>query len=211
MRIIRRFTFESVLAVATVLAAPGADAQSAPARLPSDTAPKNQVEETIAAAPSWYTDGGLSDDDFILGAGTALSRDLQLAVDKALLAGRNQIANRLELRFSSLAKRFQEEVGSSDNPQLLDQMTSAYKSVVTATMAGTKARQQEVRNERGMYRVYVLVELPIGPAGTGFITKIKENEKLFTQLRATRAFAQLEKEGLAEDARKQPSVNPPAL
>jgi len=143
--------------------------------------------------PRWYSNPP-EDRDYLLGPATATSRDMQVAVNKAQTEGRNQIAQQLDVRFSGLAARFQEEVGIGDDSELLDQFTQVYKAVTSEVVTGTRAREQEIIPEGGIYRVYVLMEMPIGAANAALVSRIRASEHLYTRLRASEAFRELEAE-----------------
>lgn len=53
-----------------------------------------------------------NDPNFLYGAGTATSRDLQIALDNAKLSGRGEIVTTLEAKYQGLTKRFAEETGT---------------------------------------------------------------------------------------------------
>jgi hypothetical protein len=149
--------------------------------------------EVMRNVPHWYVNPP-SDPNHLLGPATATSRDLQLAVNKAQTEGRNQIARQLDLRFSSLGKRFQEEVGLGDDSQLLDQFTQVYKTVTDEVITGSRTREQEIRPEGGVYRVFVLMEMPIGAASQALLARIRAGEQMYTRFRASEAFRELEEE-----------------
>lgn len=151
------------------------------------------AKQTIAAAPKWYLKVP-QDSLYLLGAATATSRDMQTAIDKAQLAGRSQIAQSYESHFQGLAKRFQEEVGVADSSDMLQQFEQTYKAVADVALLGTRAREQEVKAEGPIYRVYVLMEMPIGPANAAIMRKLRQNQQMYTRLRASQAFQELEHE-----------------
>jgi hypothetical protein len=119
-------------------------------------------KQTIRDLPGWYLKPP-TDRDYLFGAATAVSRDVQVAINKAQADGRNALAQQLEVKYGALNKRFTEEVGR-EGSQLLDQYTQAYKAVVSQTLYGTRAKQQALRTEGDVYRATVLMELPVGEA-----------------------------------------------
>lgn len=149
--------------------------------------------DVVESAPSWYRDPP-ADADYLLGVSTATSRDMQLAVNKAQAEGRNQIAQQLDVRFGTLAKRFQEEVGIGDDSELLDEFTQVYKAVTSEVLTGSRMRDQQIQTEGDIYRVYALMEMPIGAANQALLAKIRTREHLYTRFRASQAFKELEDE-----------------
>src|SRR3990172_1979317 len=67
------------------------------------------TEAVIESAPKWFINPP-QEDDFIFGAGTATSRDMQLAKDKAAETARFEVAKAIETQYEAISKRFQEEV-----------------------------------------------------------------------------------------------------
>lgn len=143
--------------------------------------------------PDWYLSVP-EDPNYLFAPATSTSRDLQVAVNKAQADGRNQIAQQLEVKYSGLTKRFQEEVGMGEEAELLDQFTQTYKAVVSQVLNGSRASQQDIVEDEGVFRAYVLMEMPIGAANQALMQKMQANQNMYTRFRATQAFDELEKE-----------------
>jgi len=154
--------------------------------------------------PDWFTNVP-TDANTMYAATTAESRDLQLAINKAVTDGRNNLAQQMEVKFEGMSKRFQEETGLGADAQLLDQFTQAYKGIVSQTINGSRAAKQEIVNTpAGGYRAYVLVELPIGQASQALMQRMRANEQMYTRFRATQAFDELQKEVERYEASQRP-------
>lgn len=159
-------------------------------------APLKSTPETravVSSAPSWYTSPPTSN-DYLYGAVTTESRDMQLAVDKAQAAGRAQIAQQLEIKFGGLTKRFQEETGLGAQSELLDQFSQTYKLVVSQELIGIRAKEQKVIPGDGVFRAYMLMQLPLGEANKALMTKLAAQQALYTRFRATQAFKDMNEE-----------------
>jgi hypothetical protein len=178
------------LAGALAIAAFAAACHSAP-RTTEITPPANR--ETIRNLPGWYLRPP-TDNNFLFGAATAVSRDVQVAINKAQSEGRNAIAQELEVKYGSLNKRFAEEVGRGGEAQILDQYTQVYKAVVSQVLYGSRPRQQTLRTEGPVYRAVVLMELPIGEMSKKLMDQIRAQEQLYTRFRASEAFKELDAE-----------------
>ena len=173
------------LVLAVALSACGGS--SAPKTAPSP-------EELNAAAlgvPVWFVKPPV-DSNVIYAPVSAVSRDMQLAIDKAQSNGRFALAQQLETRFEGMSQRFQEETGSGADAQILEQFSVAYKGIVMQTVNGSRMTKQEIRNEGTQFRVYALMELPSGPAAVALQQKIRSNEQLLSRMRATQAYAELD-------------------
>ncbi|MBK6489756.1 MAG: LPP20 family lipoprotein [Gemmatimonadetes bacterium] len=149
-------------------------------------------KQTIRDLPGWYLKPP-TDRDYLFGAATAVSRDVQVAINKAQADGRNALAQQLEVKYGALNKRFTEEVGR-EGSQLLDQYTQAYKAVVSQTLYGSRARQQTLRTEGDVYRAVVLMELPIGEMSKRLLEQLRAQEQLYTRFRSSEVFKELDAE-----------------
>lgn len=148
----------------------------------------------VKKVPDWFTSVP-TDANTIYAVATAESRDLQLAINKAVADGRNNLAQQMEVKFSGMTKRFQEETGLGGDAELLDQFTQAYKGIVNTTINGSRPAKQEFEpTTSGGYRAFVLMELPIGQASQALMQRVKAQEQLYTRFRATQAFEELNKE-----------------
>ena len=151
------------------------------------------TQETLDNVPDWYLNVP-SKEDIVFTTGTATSRDLQLARDKARDVARLDMAKNIETKFDGLSKRFQEEVGTGTDAQYLDQFTQATKAVVSQVLSGTSIEKTEIKNEQGLFRAYVLLKMPVGAASQALLNKLKQQEQLYTRFRSTQVFEELEKD-----------------
>ncbi len=152
--------------------------------------------------PEWYTSVP-TDPNYLLAANTASSQDMQLALDKATTAARAEIGRQVELKVNAMQKKFDEETGIGQDAQLLQQFTSATKIVVSTSLSGSRVRHQKHLKDGTMWRAYVLAEYPIGAANEALLQAIKKNQEIFTRLRASQAFKELDAEvSKYEDAKK---------
>lgn len=157
-----------------------------------DLAPPS-AQETIKKAPDWYLQPP-AEDDHLIAAATATSRDLQIAVDKARSQAQADIAQQLGTRLMNLTSRFQEETGLSNQSTLLSQFSSATKAVTDETLAGVRTRRTSAREEGDVYRAYVLAELPLAQANKLLLGRLQNQQEMYTRFRATEAYADLDAE-----------------
>ncbi|MGE5314061.1 MAG: hypothetical protein ACM3Q4_05160 [Acidobacteriota bacterium] len=143
--------------------------------------------------PDWYLNKP-EDPNFLYEPATATSQDMQLAVDKAVQAGRTGIGRQVETKIQALQKRFQEETGVGEDAQLLDQMTQASKTVVSTSLTGSKEINKKIIKDGKMWRAYVLVQYPLGAAQEAFKAQLQKNEQAYTRFRATQTFKELDDE-----------------
>ena len=157
------------------------------------SAPQQAAQPTMQAGPEWYMNPP-SDPNFLYAAKSETSQDLQRAIDKAVLSGRQDIAQQVEVRITSLQKKFDEETGMGQDSQLLSQFTSAVKAVAQVALTGSKVKKQEYRQEGGIYRAFCLVEYPIGAAQQQMRDQIRNNEQMYTRFRATQSYKEMDDE-----------------
>lgn len=144
--------------------------------------------------PKWYTHPP-ADADHLYGEYTAASQDMQLSVDKASTGATNEIAKQIEIKVQGLQKKFEEEVGSGDSSQLLQQFTQATRTVVSQTLSGVRVREQKsIQGSNGVWRTYLLAEYSVADANKAILESVKAKEQLLTRVRSTKTFQELDDE-----------------
>jgi hypothetical protein len=165
--------------------------------------PQTMQTTTTGDIPSWYPNAP-QDPLYLRSANSAVSQDLQVAVDKASTGARAELGRMLETKVNTMQKRFEEETGAGQDAQLLQQFTQATKLVVSTTMNGSKMKDQKTVKDGTMWRAYVMMELPIGVANETLLQEIKKNKDLYTKFRASEAYKELDNEVQKyEDAKKE--------
>lgn len=147
----------------------------------------------LVPAPGWYYKPPEST-EYIYAPATEVSKDRQLAVNKASIQARAELAKELELHLSGLYKNFAEEAGLGEDAELLKFFNEATKIVVDKTLVGSHIEKKEVKEEGDVYRAWVLIRLPIDPVHLGIYDEIKNREIMYTKFRASKAFKELEEE-----------------
>lgn len=148
---------------------------------------------TLKAMPKWFAKPP-KDDKFLYAPATATSKDLQIALNKAEAEGRLQLGQQLEVKYSALTRRFAEETGEGAGAQLLQQYEQSYKAVVSQVLVGTKPKDTKFQIEDGVYRAWVLMELPVGAASERLLRQIQQQEQMYARFRASQAFKELNAE-----------------
>ena len=150
-------------------------------------------KETLKNMPDWYLEPGIRD-NHLFAVATATSKDVQTAVNKAKMGARADLATQMQTRMTNLTKDFQEETGEGDDSEYLQYFSSATKAVTDQVLSGSRLEKKHPVIEGDIWRAYVLMSLPIGPANQLLMDRIKANEKVYTQFRATKAFEELDQE-----------------
>jgi len=64
-----------------------------------------------------------------------------------------------------------------DASELLQQFTTATKIITNQTLSGSEIDKKEIQADKGIYRAYVLMKIPIGKANRKLLDKLLENEE----------------------------------
>lgn len=128
---------------------------------------------TLKTIPEWYLQ--VPEDGYgIYGAGTAVSEDLQFAIDKARLMANHKIGETYDAKLSALSKSYAAE-GRGNGAHITGESSSVVESFTkNADVSGTKVIKTEVLQEQGRVRAYVLTYLPLGE--TNMIKLVKQEE-----------------------------------
>ncbi len=143
--------------------------------------------------PEWFLTTP-TDPNYIFVSRTATSQDMQLAIDKATTDARAEIARTIEIKMEGLQKRFDEEVGVRENATLLSQYTQATKTVVSESISGSEVKEKTISKDGDIWRAYVLVQYPIGAANDALVKQLRKQEEIYTRIRSTETFNELETE-----------------
>jgi hypothetical protein len=154
-----------------------------------------RVVKTVEEIPDWYSNPKCQMEYVLCSTATATSLDLQMAVDKATLDAKAATADKLTSLASGKMKRFREEIGAQDDPQLNEQASRVTSNLfVDVDLSGYRTPKQEVQADGGRYRAYVLVEYPIGEANKLLMDAVRRNKELETRFRASDAYRELEED-----------------
>ena len=151
------------------------------------------VEEQVEQVPDWYTK--MPDNkDAIYSVGTALSPELQLSKDIAILSAKTILADRINGRLNSVTKSFMTKVGSSDlDASVINEISTATKNIVAdVDVAGYKVKEAKVVSNGMQYRVYVLLEYSDEEAQKILLNRLKKDKMLMSKIKANQAFKELD-------------------
>ena len=162
---------------------------------------KAQVEDQIDDMPNWYTDIP-KEDDAVYAVGTAVTPDLQLSVDIAVLSAKTTLADRVDSRIRSQLKTFKTKLGTNDfDAQVQNNFEQVTRNLIAdADVAGYSVKEQKIVQNGTQYRAYVLLEYKNAIANAVIKTRISQNEYLLEKLRETKAFKELDDNVAAQKA-----------
>ena len=150
----------------------------------------DQREANDVRPPTWWIDAP-ADDDYLYAAATAMSQDVQLAVDKATIQSREELGKQLELKLQAIESMFEEETGFAADSELKTAYKSAVNTKVEQTLVGSRVKDKHVVREGELWRAYVLTELPMASVNAAVVKGIDENDALRQKLSGTKAYKEI--------------------
>ena len=151
--------------------------------------------KTIGNMPEWFINPPKKE-GFRYNTSTATSQDMQMALDKARTSAATTLAGLVESEWNGLVKRAQEETGLGPDSDIIDQFSNTQEQIISKRLNDISISEQTVQDERTdkgrIYRAYVLVEFNEGAANDRLLAQIKANEKIYTAIRATELFDEME-------------------
>ncbi len=151
------------------------------------------VQEQVEQVPDWFTKMP-NNKEAIYSVGTALSPELQLSKDIAILSAKTILADRINGRLNSVTKSFMTKVGSSDlDASVINEISTATKNIVAdVDVAGYSVKESKIVSNGMQYRVYVLLEYSDEEAQKILLNRLKKDKMLMSKIKANEAFKELD-------------------
>ena len=134
----------------------------------------NKQGRILDKVPEWYIDASIDKgvvlnknaDTFIYSVGQGKSPDLQLAVEKAMMIAKAELADKLEGQMNKRTDLYITEIGQDSSQQVVSKIEETVVNLVRETMIqGYEQWNKAVyETEDGQYRVYVGLKMGIGDA-----------------------------------------------
>jgi len=149
--------------------------------------------------PGWYTK--IPDKKgYRYAVGTEKGDELQNAQDEAREIAVRALAQQMQTEMSGNMKRAQEEI---NDRAAVDNFRSKQTNTFSLKIGDYRVAKQEVKREKGLFRVYVLVEYDEGAAKKRLLDEIQANKELFQAMRSTQLYEEMEREVEAFRRRNQ--------
>ena len=126
---------------------------------------EGSVQQVLTEVPQWYLDHDVKKglitnrdaNDFIYGVGTAVSPDLQLAIEKAMLVAKADLADQMRGQMSKQAEMYITELGAEGNKQVATRVESTIVNLIKDTkVVGYEQFEKDVFITADQnYRTYV--------------------------------------------------------
>jgi len=138
---------------------------------------KQETDKVVTQVPAWYMNdfnakkmcettmfGKDKDRQCIFGVGTSVSPDLELAIEKATLIAKAEMADMIKGEMNKKAKIFTTELGKSNTKTVVSDVETTLVNIIKNTpVRGYETFAQEVTmTKTGYYRAWVGLRLPLG-------------------------------------------------
>ena len=127
--------------------------------------------------------------------GTAVSGDMQLSIDKASIAAKRSLADKLKSIISSKTQMFAKEAGMDENTKIYNELEQITSNTINETKIGSynefKSKTVLIGSK---YRTFFVLEYPIVEAYKILVPKIENNPILEGNVQTSQAYKDLEKE-----------------
>lgn len=129
------------------------------------------VKEQISELPDWFIKPPASDYAvYTVGSGRAGSLDM--ALTKATISAKRQLADRMAGELTEKIREFATEMGSVDNAITVEEMERVTANIINKIpVHGYQIAKKEVQAFRGSYQAYILLEY-----GDEEINKVLHNQ-----------------------------------
>jgi len=138
---------------------------------------KKENNKSVTKVPAWYMAdiaekeacdksrfGTTKNKECIYGVGTAVSPSLELAIDKAKMIAKAEMADIIKGEMNKKIKIFVSELGNTQNKTIVNDVESALVNTIKETQVrGYEVFAQEVTlTTGGYYRAWIGLRLPLG-------------------------------------------------
>ena len=171
---------------------------------------KQEVKEegrVLNQVPQWYIDAKIDKgfvfnrdaDLYIYSVGQGSSPDLQLAIEKAMMIAKAELADKLRGQMNKRTDLYITEVGQEGNKEVVSKVEEVIVNVVRATMIqGYESWEKAVyETPDGEYRVYIGLKMGVGDAN------------MLAEYIAKNAISAVDVDKLAENAIKKVIISNP--
>ena len=134
----------------------------------------NTDTRTLDKVPQWYINAKVDKgffknkdaDVYIYSVGQGNSPDLQLAIEKAMMIAKAELADKLAGQMNKQSELYVTEIGSEGNKKVVSKIENTIVNVVRGTMIqGYESWEKAVyETPNGEYRVYIGLKIGVGDA-----------------------------------------------
>ena len=171
---------------------------------------KTEKSKVLNEVPKWYVDdfsqkkacgtttfGKNKNKLCIFGKGTAVSPDLQLAIEKGMMIAKSELADMVKGEMNKSSKIFITELGKNHNKTTVSEVESTIVNLIKETpVRGYEIFAKDITmTKNGYYRVWIGLRLPMGEYNKMYNFTIAEAVDAYNvKSKAKIAFEKLENE-----------------
>ena len=155
-------------------------------------------KETAESIPDWYLNPPQGSDVLMYIRGSAVSDQLQLALDLATNSALKNLGKKVETRVASKAKQTIRQAGIGEDQVSKTEINLISSTVMDeVTLSGYETVETKlVSLDNGSYRAFILLKYPVAKAYKSYIEKIDESPELkgkLAEIKGTDIYKELEK------------------
>ena len=171
---------------------------------------KTEKSKVLNEVPKWYVNdfskkkacntprfGKDKNKMCIFGVSTAVSPDLQLAIEKGMMVAKSELADKVKGEMNKSSKIFITELGKNHNKTTVSEVESTIVNLITKTpVRGYEIFAKDITmTKNGYYRVWIGLRLPMGEYNKMYNFTIAEAVDAYNvKSKAKIAFEKLENE-----------------
>ena len=122
-----------------------------------------KVEKSKGEIPEWFLEPENGDKKFISAVATETSKDMQFAIDKAMMVAKVQLASKLKTDVESLTRSSSVESGFGIK-DVEEETDRVQQTRVRQAIGFFKRERLEVFREKGGFRAYVMLKIKVDEA-----------------------------------------------
>ena len=155
-------------------------------------------KETAESIPDWFLNLPQGSDVLMYVRGSAVSDQLQLALDFATNAALKNLGKKVETRVASKAKQTIRQAGIGEDQVSKTEINLISSTVMDeVTLSGYETVETKlVPLDSGSYRAFILLKYPVAKAYKTFIEKMEKSPKMkgrLTEIKGTDIYKELQK------------------
>ena len=135
-----------------------------------------------------------TDNGQIAALGVVKSRNVQIAIARAKVEARKNLAQMVSLKINNLEKQFIEEVGEAKGSEMNELFSSATKQVTSQKLQGSVPKMQKFDEKDGITTAYVLMVLDPKIVDAALQGGGDSAKHMYERFRASKAFKELDDE-----------------
>ena len=122
-----------------------------------------EIEKSKGEIPEWFLEPEQSDKKFITAVATETSKDMQFAIDKAMMVAKVQLASKLKTDVEALTRSSSVESGFGIK-DVEEETDRVQQTRVRQAIGFYKREHLQVFKEKGGYRAYVMLKIQVDEA-----------------------------------------------